>query len=254
MPAEVPLNSGRSESIADPGALQVSRIRPAYQQVADQLQSLILRGELPAGTRLPVEGELSAQFGVSRSTMREALRVLGSQGLINTVRGVAGGTFVSEADPESISDFLETRLGLLTGSEQITAEELLEARHLLEVPAARLAASRRTPQQLEAMREAIEQETQYGDRGQRFTHHHHFHSLLLQAAGNRLIDLMTVPIFRVIRARFLHDDTASVWREVDMDHREIFARIEAGDPEGAGAAMEGHLLRLRTLYANPEQS
>jgi GntR family transcriptional repressor for pyruvate dehydrogenase complex len=136
-------------------ALSVKRIRPAYEQVAEQLRELILNGTLSPGDQLPVEAELSAVFGVSRSTVREALRMLSSQSLIYTARGVTGGTFVAETSPDAISDFLETSIGLLSGSHEITADELLEARDLLEVPAARLAALRRTDEHLEAMRQAI---------------------------------------------------------------------------------------------------
>lgn len=170
-----------------PPRIAVSRIRPAYQQVADQLRELILSGSLSAGDRLPVEAELSTVFGVSRSTVREALRLLGSQGLTHTVRGATGGTFVAETDARSISDYLETSLVLLSGSHGVSADELLEARHLLEVPAARLAALRRSPQDVEAMRAAIAEERAETDRGRRFEHHQQFHAALLHAAGNRLL-------------------------------------------------------------------
>ena len=78
----------------DPSAaLRVNRVQPAYQQVADQLRDRILDGSVAAGDRLPTEVELSEIFGVSRSTVREALRVLASRGLIRTTRGTTGGTF-----------------------------------------------------------------------------------------------------------------------------------------------------------------
>jgi GntR family transcriptional repressor for pyruvate dehydrogenase complex len=231
----------------------VSRIQPAYQQVADQLRALIMAGTLAPGDRLPVEAELSASFGVSRSTVREALRVLGSQGLVRTARGVTGGTFVSETDPDAISDYLETRLGLLTGHDIITSAELLEARHLLEVPAARLAAQRRTQEHIDAMRLAIELEKAESERGARFTQHKQFHSVLLEAAGNRLLDVMTVPVFRVIRARFTHDSpSGAFWHEVDEDHAEILERIEREDADGAARAMDEHLERLRAIYSRAD--
>jgi len=229
--------------------LQVNRIQPAYQQVADQLRQLIVSGTLSPGDRLPVEGELSSAFGVSRSTVREALRSLSSQGLIHTVRGVAGGTFVSESDPNAISDYLETSLGLLSGNQNITADELLEARHLLEVPAARLAAQRRSQAQIDAMRQAIAEEQAETERGARFQHHQQFHTALLAAAGNRLLGVMTVPVFRVIRSRFLRDEPrATFWHEVDSDHQDILDCVVAGDADGAARRMDAHLSRLRTTY------
>jgi GntR family transcriptional repressor for pyruvate dehydrogenase complex len=222
-------------------ALSVKRIRPAYEQVAEQLRELILKGTLSPGDQLPVEAELSAVFGVSRSTVREALRMLSSQSLIYTARGVTGGTFVAETSPDAISDFLETSIGLLSGSHEITADE---------VPAARLAALRRTDEHLEAMRQAIAEEKAETDRGLRFEHHQRFHNALLDAAGNRLLDLMTVPIFRVIRSRFLEGQPArQFWTQVDDDHTEILNCITAGDAEKAALRMHAHLARIRSIYA-----
>lgn len=232
-----------------PEDLGIRRIRPAYEQVADQLRDLVIGGSIGPGDRLPAEADLATKFGVSRSTIREALRVLGSEGLFRTTRGVSGGTFVAETDPGAVSDYLETRLGLLSGHEAITVAELLEARQLLEVPAARLAAERRSEEQLEEMRLSIERERAESERGPRFEHHHHFHVALLSAAQNRLLDMMTVPVFRVIRARFLGDrPNSSFWQDVDHDHDTILERIEAGDADGAAGAMAEHLERLRAVY------
>lgn len=82
--------------------LPVSRVLPAYQQVANQLRELIMKGTLVVGERLPAEGEMALKFGVSRSTVREALRGLSSQSLVQTKRGVNGGTFVAEPSAEHV--------------------------------------------------------------------------------------------------------------------------------------------------------
>src|SRR5438105_3541510 len=86
--------------------LGVRPIRLAFQQVADQLRELIVHGELGPGTRLPSEPELATQFLVSRSTIREALRMLSSQQLITTSRGVGGGSYITHPEPEAISRVL----------------------------------------------------------------------------------------------------------------------------------------------------
>ena len=122
---------------------------PAYSRVANELRRLILDGELIPGERLPVEADLAERFGVSRSTVREALRSLTTQNLAVTVRGVSGGTFVSRPDPDQVSDSLTTGLGFLTVAEELTVAELMQARELLEVPAASSAARNRTAEQLE---------------------------------------------------------------------------------------------------------
>ena len=81
--------------------MTVRRIQSSYRQVADQIQDLIIAGDLVAGQRLPSEAEMIPLFGVSRSTIREALRILSTNGLVVTRRGVNGGTFVAELDQET---------------------------------------------------------------------------------------------------------------------------------------------------------
>jgi len=230
----------------------VQKVRPAYQQVADQLRDLVTRGELAPGDRLPPENELAAMFGVSRSTIREALRALTSRNLLVTVRGTAGGTFVARVDPRQISDYLETSLGLLSG-DSISVDEIIEARELLEVPAAGLAAARRTEEHIRLLHEALEHQERRPSRGVAFREHRQFHDVVLAAAHNRLLDLMTDSVFRVLQARFLRNDlTEDHWHEIDNDHRVIAERIVDRDVAGAERAMREHLHRLRAVYRAPE--
>lgn len=229
--------------------LPVNRIKPAYAQVADQLRDLIVSGRLQSGDQLPTETRLSVTFGVSRSTIREALRSLSAQNLVHTSRGVTGGSFVAAASPGLLSSHLEAGLSLLSAADALTADELLEARELFEVPAARLAAQRRSADQLAALRAAISDEAQPAGRRAKFEHNTNFHRLVLDACGNRLVEVMTVPIFGVIRARFLRDDVPErFWAEVDDDHRSILERITDQDEELAAAEMRDHLTRLRRAY------
>ncbi len=228
--------------------LPVHRLQPAYQQVADQLRTLIIEGELASGDRLPPESELGSSFGVSRSTVREALRVLASQGLIETTRGTTGGTFVTRIKPAAVSSYLETSIGLMSGTEDLTLGELLEARELLEVPAASLAAVRHGSGDVDLLRQAIVREKASRGRSGKFSEHRQFHGLIIGATGNGLLRMMTDPIFRVLQTRFLKDVTDSYWAMVDREHQEIVDRIEAGDAEGASAAMRSHLTHIRSAY------
>ncbi len=235
------------------GKLAVERIRPAYEQVAEQVRSLIISGALAPGDRLPVEGEMSSIFGVSRSTVREALRVLGSQGLTYAVRGAVGGTFVALTDPQTVSGYLETSIGLLSGNDGITAAELLEARAVLEIPAARLAAARRSEEYLEQLRAIAAREKSETERGVRFEYGQHFHGVILEAADNRLLSVLTSPLFTVIRTRFLGAwQSPAFRRQVDRDHDEILGYIADSDGEGAAQAMQEHLARLREGYESAD--
>ncbi|MGH3039100.1 MAG: FadR/GntR family transcriptional regulator, partial [Gaiellaceae bacterium] len=75
--------------------MPVRRVRKAYEQVNDQLRELIVSGELAPGERLPNEAVLAREFGVSRATVREALRILTAQNLIRTTKGAGGGSYVT---------------------------------------------------------------------------------------------------------------------------------------------------------------
>jgi GntR family transcriptional regulator, transcriptional repressor for pyruvate dehydrogenase complex len=227
----------------------VHPIRLAFQQVADQLRELVVHGDLAPGTRLPSEPELAAQFGVSRSTIREALRMLSSQHLITTSRGVGGGSYVTHPEPEEISRLLHTNIGLLTGTKQVGVQELLEAREVLEVPAARLAALRHTDAHVEALQAALPDTISDMPEERTFQVNAAFHKAILDAAGNELLRLVTSPIFTFLQTRFLRNRaTPQFWDQVWEDHGAILEAIAAGDPERAAAEMLRHLENLRPNY------
>ncbi|HET6154107.1 MAG TPA: FCD domain-containing protein [Marmoricola sp.] len=229
-------------------ALRVKRVQPAYQQVADQLNARIIDGSVAAGDRLPTEVELSEIFGVSRSTVREALRVLTSRGLLRTTRGTTGGTFVARVEFDQVSDYLETSIGLMSGSPELPVANILEARQAFEVPAAGLAALRRTEHHLEALREAVEREKRSRAVQARSREHRTFHGIVLDATQNPLIGLMTEPLFRVLSSRNPAEMPKSYWQQVDADHVEITERIAAQDHDGAIDAMRRHLETVRKDY------
>src|SRR2546423_3466595 len=133
----------------------LQRVRKAYEQVYDQLRELIMRGELERGQRLPGEAELAREFGVSRGTVREALRLLAAHNLIRTAKGAGGGSFVTLPTADHVSEVLQANIRLLNESREVTAEEMLETRELLEPFAARMAAERRTDEDLERLRACI---------------------------------------------------------------------------------------------------
>ena len=222
--------------------------RPAYEVLAAALREQIMSGELKPGDRLPVEPDLSAQHNVSRSTVREALRVLSSQHLITTTRGVVGGSFIAHPQPDQISGYLETGISLMTLFEGITVDRLLEVRDMLEVPAAGLAAIRHEPAQLDELRATLFDPGGIPTDGL-FTRNRNFHEALLRMARNPLLEVVTQPVFRVLGERFLREAAPKrFWVQVDTDHRAILAAVAAGDQAQASAAMHDHLGRLRTVY------
>jgi GntR family transcriptional regulator, transcriptional repressor for pyruvate dehydrogenase complex len=222
--------------------------RPAYEALAAALRAQIMSGELKPGDRLPVEPDLSALHGVSRSTVREALRVLSSQHLITTTRGVVGGSFVAHPQPEQISGYLETGFSLMALFQGVTVDRLLEVRDMLEVPAAGLAALRHEPGQLDELRATLFDPGGIPTDGL-FPRNRSFHEALLRMAGNPLLEVVTQPVFRVLGERFVREAAPKrFWSQVDADHRSILAAVAAGDEDAARAAMHDHLGRLRTIY------
>ncbi|WP_406690022.1 FCD domain-containing protein [Saccharopolyspora sp. ID03-671] len=228
--------------------LRVQKVRPAYRQVADELRSQIMRGTLEPGSRLPSESELTGMFGVSRSTVREALRALASQHLIETRRGVQGGSFVAAPEPTKLVDDLGGMLGVLVTTPQMGIGDLLEARLLLEPAAARLAAQRADADTVEALRAAAEAPRDSRDPSG-FVTHMDFHTMILMATGNLMLTMMGQPVSDVLRTRL---DRASVapeqWDQVDSCHVAITDHIARGEAAEAESLMRDHLLDLKDLY------
>ena len=229
--------------------MPVRRVRRAYEQVADQLRELILGGELPRGERLPNENALARDFGVSRATVREALRVLAAQNLIATAKGAGGGSYVTRPTVDHISEFLRSSINLMTESRDLSLEELLEARDLLEVPAARLAAVRRRDSDLVALDAAIEDEVLQLTASEQFAVNKDFHSTLIGACGNQLIVIAAQPLFTVLQTHLVRSSLGRSFHSgIHEQHRGITAAIAGGRPDEAEGEMRAHLDFLRPYY------
>jgi DNA-binding FadR family transcriptional regulator len=231
------------------GAMPVHRVRKAYEQVADQLRELIVGGELSRGERLPNENTLAREFGVSRATVREALRLLTAQNLIRTAKGAGGGSYVTLPSVDHISEFLHASINLLTEAQDVSLEEFLEARELLEVPAARLAAERRSGGDLQLLRAAIPSEPLRLGTQEQFVYNKEFHSVIIEACGNTLLAIAAQPVFTVLQTNLARSTLGRRFhRSINEHHRAIVAAIEGGDANAAGEEMLSHLEFLRPFY------
>jgi DNA-binding FadR family transcriptional regulator len=231
------------------GAVPVRRVRKAYEQVADQLRELIVGGPLRPGDRLPNEAALARDFGVSRATVREALRVLAAQNLIRTAKGAGGGSYVTLPTVDRISAFVHANVNLLTESQHVTLEELLEARELLEIPAVRLAAARRDELDLERLRATVPGESLRLGTQAEFVYNSEFHSCVLEASGNALLSIAAQPIFSVLQTNLARSSLGRQFhRSIHAHHRRIIDAVEAGDADGAASEMRGHLEFLTPYY------
>jgi DNA-binding FadR family transcriptional regulator len=179
--------------------------------------------------------------GVSRSTVREALRLLASQHLIITTRGVTGGSFVAHPDAEQLSEALSTGLTLLTHSAGVGFADLIEVRRALEIPAAALAATRRTEIHLAELRAALF-DPAIDDFDVMLRAHSEFHQAVAKATANPLFELVTRPMYHVTYGEELTESLPDgYWARIDADHRELLACIATGDPEAAETVSRRHL-------------
>jgi GntR family transcriptional regulator, transcriptional repressor for pyruvate dehydrogenase complex len=214
---------------------------PAYQLLADELRDDITSGRLQPGERLPPEPELCVRTGVSRSTVREALRLLASQHLIVTTRGVTGGSFVAHPDAEQLSDALSTGMSLLTNSPGVGLADVIELRRALEVPAAGLAAARRTDAHLTEIRAALF-DPAVDEFDVMLRAHTAYHSAVAKATGNPLFELVTRPLYHIGYGEDVVDNLPDgYWARIDADHRELLECLRLRDAAAATAAARRHL-------------
>jgi GntR family transcriptional regulator, transcriptional repressor for pyruvate dehydrogenase complex len=229
--------------------IELQRVRKAYEQVSDQLRDLIVRGELKPGHRLPNEAALSTEMGVSRATIREALRVLMAESLIRTTKGKTGGSFVVLPTADNISAFLGSNISLLSQAQRVSLDEFLELREMLEVPAARLAAQRRSAGDIEALELAIPDDTTGVGIEDQFAQNRDFHSAVVETSGNTLLLIAAQPVFSVLQTHLQRSNLRQKFLDqVVADHRAIAAAIAAGDADAAASEMHSHLEFLRPAY------
>jgi len=205
-------------------------------EVAGSLERAILAGELKAGERLPSERELSQQWGVSRSVVREALGRLASLGLVHSRHG--SGTRVAAPTTRQV----EVGFQRLLTRPDFRREHLAEVRLPLETTIARLAAQRRSDAHLARL--AATQEVLGNARKKLAVHVQadlEFHALLAEATGNPLFALVLEPIQRLLiesRRRTLDAYGSGLAHE---HHGKILAAVVARDADGAAQSMRLHL-------------
>lgn len=230
--------------------------KPAYVLVADGLRNMIVSGQLAAGDKLPDESHLADLFMVGRSTIREAIRVLGAENLVSVSRGAGGGIFVTHPRLDQVSERLSNGLELLIGSDECPVDEVIEARVVLESFAVRRAATRRTPESMAAIRAALEDEARQPlDLADMFQLNIRFHIAILEAAGNSVVRALAEPVFSSWGRKVSGPGSnLEWWDRVTAEHRLIADAIFEGDAVRAEEFVVAHLECLIDFYSDPEES
>ncbi len=214
-------------------------------QLIRTLTERIATGALKPGDKLPSEQELIEQFGVSRTVVREAISSLRAAGLVATQQGVGAFVLQAAAEPFRID---ENSLDLI--KEVIS---VLELRIALEAEAAALAAQRRKPEQVTAMRAALDRmEAAIAASEDAVASDLEFHQTIAEATGNshfthlfNYLGALMIPRARVQTFRFFADDRTEYLRRVNREHEDIYQAIARQDADAARSAMRLHLSNSR---------
>jgi DNA-binding FadR family transcriptional regulator len=225
--------------------------RSASEQVADDLRAFVQREGLQPGDRLGREEDLARTFGVSRPTLREALRLLSSAHLIRASKGPGGGIFVAATPEEGIALSVSDSVASMLATDAVGLEELLEARILMEVPLAGLAAQRATKEDVRGLADLLAQAKEAGADSEQFRSlDREWHRRITAAAGNRLSGAFMAWVADVLQPSLQeHLRPAVVESTLLGQHQEVLNAIERGDAEGAERAMREHLIYLRDLLS-----
>lgn len=210
----------------------------SFELVIREMRKAIVRGDLQPGEKLPAEPELAAQFGVSRSALREALKVLELTGYLTVRRGYGGGTFVSTPSAEEFTVISAPPVPTL----EVTPRQLLDVRLAIEPYSARLAASAKFDEIL-ALHEANRHMEIFDDRPAHvLAAAVDFHVAVAQAAGNPVFVVLLQDLRPVMYRAMNRFVQSPAWREAcRAEHERIVKNIEAGEPARAERAMRKHL-------------
>jgi GntR family transcriptional repressor for pyruvate dehydrogenase complex len=215
-------------------------------RLARELANYISDNSIPDGTKLPTEVEMARSLGVGRTTLREALRLLEMRGVITIRVGRGGGPIVRQQQTTDLAE----GLALVLQFKKATLADVVDARLLLEPPAARQAASLVTPELLDNLRETVDKMLAQPD-GRTFGRENaRFHSLIADTLGNPVISVY------IDCLKHVHDGRPfGVMYEpkhiqaVSRAHLAIIQALEGKDPDRAETAMRKHLEDSRGYWS-----
>jgi DNA-binding FadR family transcriptional regulator len=239
-----------------PQLFRAAKQNRIFQDVVEQIQEAIIDGHLKVGDRLPAERELKAVLQTSRSTLREALRVLEQKGLIEIKLGMGGGAVVRAVTPDLVAESLD----LLIRSQKVSLDHLAEFRERVESDVVVLATSRLTPADTRRLEALLQEARQCISRGADavadfLTADKNIHLYIATITGNPIYISILKTIHENISRyydEFLIMDEPEM-RENLEDLEEVVAAIKKGQTETAGEIARAHVRRFSGYMQDHEQ-
>ena len=230
--SELPVDRG-------PGDASVGR-RPQYD-LQEQIKELILARGLRPGAAMPPEPELTAALGVSRSSLREAIKGLQARGIVSVEHG--RGTFVGRPTLDPLVDALVFHRNVASQADQLdTAADLVDIRDILETRLVQRVATAATDAELDELELTVENMERSARAGIPFQlHDRKFHEQLYSSLGNHLVIQLVAAFWDVLDAvhPLLPPSTSDMVVDASL-HRRILERLRDHDAEGAAVAMQEH--------------
>jgi DNA-binding FadR family transcriptional regulator len=211
--------------------------KKAAELLADELVAYIVDHAVPPGTRLAPERQMLADTGRARGTLREALRLLESRGVVEVRPGAAGGAFVRKPQPADLGTAITTVL-LLEGASML---DVLCAREDMEVAALRRAALHIGPHHLAVMQDSVDRLREHiGDRERFLVEAGRFHAVINEAAESPVLRILNEAL-RATQLSSSSDYSVSYRRRVADEHQDIIDALAEGNADLACERMRGHV-------------
>jgi len=225
------------------------------KQIAENICSAIVEGRLEVDERLPTEEELARRFGVSRPTIREALKRLAAQNLVRSRRGPGGGTFVNKPSLKEQWSSVANAMTLMVSVGEIDLAEITEARHELELICCRLAAERRDDTHLAEMKKELETQKDSGLTDTDFCASDvRFHRALVNATQNPVLQFVMIavleslqPVANLLVFRFREREL------IISQHERLYEAVKDGDADAAIAVWNEQIAYLGEKYAEAQE-
>ena len=210
-----------------------------FEAISDQIRRQIETGALQPGDKLPSDRELAIQFGVSRNSVREALRILESASILELQQGASGGAFILEGDGSNVSQSISDMMAL----KQISLQHVTEARVELMKVILRLSCEMADESDFELLEQNINRTraaVANNDVETQMDSTKDFYTILAQSTKNPMYTLIVAPISEVVR-RFVREAGIRIPIEVVKTREQLLQLLRDRDADGAIAVLSAHL-------------